>query len=138
MRASVELQKKLDEAVKRIVEEDKAGNDGEIMVAAAKELGYDISIASLEQAKAEAEPLDPAALEAVAGGKRTYITGTGAKCDFVSTQEHVDEEYHNGWCIAVWHCFTASLHTASKEEDISCWSDYNCCWLNKGDGKTYD
>ena len=33
MRASVELQKKLDEAVARIVKEGKAGNDGEIMVA---------------------------------------------------------------------------------------------------------
>ena len=55
LRGSEEIQKKLDEACRRIATEGKSASDGEIMVAAAKELGYDISIAALEQARAEAE-----------------------------------------------------------------------------------
>jgi hypothetical protein len=61
MKAAEELRKKLEDPPSDIAAEGKAQNDGEIMAAAAKELGYDISIAALEQAKAEA--LNPAELE---------------------------------------------------------------------------
>ena len=131
LRASIELQKKLDEAVKRITEEGKAKNDGEILVAAAKELGYDISIAALEQAKAEAEPMDPAELEAVSGGKKTHNSEYFNGCGLLWEQDNVDEYGHNMWCIATWHCLTALCHNDSKEKDITCWSDYKCVFISE-------
>ena len=112
LRASEELRKKLDEAVKRIAAEGKAQSDGEIMVKAAKELGYEISIAALEQAQAEAEHLDPAELGQVAGG----------------LGDKVDGDDHDAWCLTIWHCFGATLHTTPSEDNrkVTCWSDYRC------------
>ena len=63
---------KLDEAAKRIAAEGKAQSDGEIMVTAAKELGYDISVTALEQARADAEPVPHEALAEATGGEKHY------------------------------------------------------------------
>ena len=112
LKANKELRKKLDEAVKRIAAEGLAQSDGEVMAAAAKELGYDVSVAALEQAKAEAETLDPEELAAVAGGFGDKEDGDG----------------HDAWCLTLWHCFATTLHTTSDEdnEKATCWSDYRC------------
>lgn len=111
-----DLQEKLDNTCKRLKEEGAFGSDGEIMVAAAKELGYEVTIAGLEQARAAAEELDLDALESVSGG------------DYMPT----DEKGHDGWCVAAWHCFGVTLHTDAKSPDVSCWSDFLCIWINKG------
>ena len=121
MKASEELYKNLDEAFRRIAAEGKAQNDGEIMVAAAKELGYDITIAALEQAKAEVEQLDLEALEAVAGGETSS-----------DDPALLDEYGHSQWCVVAWHCFTAAIHTQSEEKKLACWSDYRCMSVNMG------
>lgn len=135
LRGSEEIQKKLDEACRRIATEGKSASDGEIMVAAAKELGYDISIAALEQARAEAEELDPEALAIVAGGvdnseHKTWCDDTNFSC-FANYHERTeDEEGHGGWCFTAWHCVAATLHTDEHDPDIACWSDYKCILIN--------
>ena len=128
LRGSEELRKRMDETVKRIVDEGKAANDGEMLVAAAKELGYDISIAALEQAKVEAEELDPEALEAVAGGEHTNCPDSNNYYCFAIYGSQIEDEYgHDFWCATAWHCYAITLHTESKAEYIACLYDFNCC-----------
>ena len=129
MKASEELRKNLDEAVRRIAAEGKAQNDGEVMVAAAKELGYDISIAALEQMRAETEDLDSEELQAVAGGVDNSTKGQCDEdfiCSFVDRGKFEDEKGHDGFCFTGWHCYTVTLHTDTNEIDVSCWSDHRC------------
>ena len=130
-----EMKGRLDEICKRLAAEGDAQSDGEVMVQAAKELGYDISIAALEKAKAEAEALDPAELEAVAGGgtdpekvKEGCVVDYGCEYDY---HKMTDDEYGHDWlCLAVWHCFTAMLHTEGETEVEACWADYHCGFVN--------
>ena len=131
LKSSEDLRKNLDEAVRRIAAEGKAQNDGEIMVAAAKELGYDITIAALEQARAETEALDPEELQAVAGGvdnhgKGRCDEGANFVCSYVNRGFFEDEYEHDGFCFTGWHCYTVTLHTDTNEIDVSCWSDHRC------------
>ena len=109
------LLEKLNEAGRRLRDEGRYGSDGEIFVAAAKELGYDVTIAALEKARAEDEKLDMDALEAVSGGD--------------SPAE--DEKGHDGWCVTAWHCFAATLHTDAESPNVSCWKDFLCMFVNK-------
>ena len=125
MKASEELRKNLDEAVRRIAAEGQAQNDGEAMVLAAKELGYDISIAALEQAKAAAEDLDAEDLEKVSAGHSDMCE----KDYFCVMNYHTDDEDNEGhdiWCLAAWHCMGAALHTEGGTKDEACWSSYKC------------
>jgi len=70
LRNNAALRKRVNEACKRMTDEGQAKSDGEIVVAVAKELGYEFSIAALEQSQAEEQELDPEELEQVAGGKQ--------------------------------------------------------------------
>lgn len=114
LEASEELRKKLDETVRKIAEAGTVASDGELMIAAAAELGYSVSVADLERAtaEAEAEDLDDDELGAVAGGLKPE-----------------DEYGHDAWCLTAWHCFTATLHTDSKRKYVSCWSNYECAFV---------
>ena len=135
LKGSEVLAKNLDEACKRIASEGQAESDGEVMVAAAKELGYDISIAALEQARAAAEELDPEALMSVAGGidngdHKGWCDDNNFNC-FTNYHQHIeDEDDHDGWCLTAWHCFATTLHTGQKDQDVSCWSDSTCVAFN--------
>ena len=131
LKANKELRKKLDDAVKRIAAEGLAQSDGEVMVSAAKELGYDISITALEQAKAEAEALDPEELAAVAGGVENQdLCSSIYACDDIFNETYIDEYGHDSWCMTAWHCLAATLHTDAQDQDVTCWKDYQCLWLN--------
>ena len=131
LKANKELRKKLDEAVKRIAAEGLAQSDGEVMAAAAKELGYDVSVAALEQAKAEAETLDPEELAAVAGGvEHKQLCSSDYGCAGIVNDAYTDEYDHDSWCVTAWHCYAATLHTDAQDKDVSCWQDYKCLWLN--------
>ena len=80
------------------------------MVAAAKELGYSISLAALERAKAEAEELDPEALNEAAGGSIDWcIKEYECALTYITNKE--DQDGHNMFCFTAWHCFTAVVHT---------------------------
>ena len=124
---SAELRKNLEAALKRITEEGRVKSDGETFVAAAKELGYDISIAALEQRQAEVEALDAAELENLAGGQTHYgICDENYVCNFIYATEHEDEYGHDCSCMTGWHCATITLHTGSEDKTTKCWSDYTC------------
>ena len=135
-----ELKRKFEEALKRQVEGGEAQSEGEVMVRAAKELGYDISIAALEQTRAEAEELDPEALKDAAGGDdgvggydhtRTDNCWKEYLCAVVNRTSYEDLEGHDTWCITAWHCYAATLHTEGGTEKEKCWSDYKCVLVNK-------
>ncbi len=135
LRNNEELSKKLDEACKRIAAEKKANSDGEVVTAAARELGYDITIAALEQAQAEAEQLDPEAMEAVAGGQYNDRNQCPETENFICNGNYrayfEDENEHDCWCATGWHCLAVTLHSESEDHDCFCWSDYTCFAINK-------
>lgn len=124
LKNSAELRKKLDEIVLRLRNEGQMQSDGEAMVAAAKELGYAFTIADLERGAADDEELDLEEMDTVAGGK----LHEGDTCAFFYHQIVTDGDDHNSFCITVWHCYSAMLHTdAGKDKyGTACWSDYNC------------
>ena len=136
LKANEELRKALNDACKRIKDAGQAQSDGEIMVSAAKELGYDVSIAALEQARAETEALDPVALQAVAGGvhnvgKDKCPENPNFMCDVNYHSEWEDEEGHDAWCMTGWHCAAATLHNDTEDKHAYCWQDYKCWALQK-------
>ena len=71
LKESKELLEKYNAAKKRIIENKEAANDDEVLVKAAAEIGYTLSIAELERVSAEAEELNDDDLAIVAGGART-------------------------------------------------------------------
>lgn len=72
-----------------------------------------------EKAAQEMEKLDAEALDNVSGG------------DQDSSLWEEDENGHDNWCVATWHCYTAMIHTDSDSEWVSCWSNYKCKIFNK-------
>ena len=109
LNSNEELRKKLEDAVKRLADEGKAQNDGEVMAAAAKELGYDISIALLEQAMADAEKLDADELDAVTGGAKKGDEWCVMDYSCFVPLNH-DREGHNNACFADYQCFSIYHH----------------------------
>ena len=53
------------------------------------------------------------------------------KCIMANRTSFEDDEGHDVFCIAVWHCYTAVLHTDGGTEKERCWSDYRCVFVNK-------
>ena len=119
LRSDEELRQKLEEACKKIAESGEAKNDGEIMVKAAAELGYSITIEELERASASAEELSEEELNSVSGG------------EWALAWEGEDEYGHDRYCVSVWHCNTITLHTNSKDKAVSCFADYFCGFVYK-------
>ena len=116
LRSDEELRKKLEEACKTIAESGEAKNDGEVMVKAAAELGFSITIEELERAFASAEELSEEELNNVAGGFD----------DCSSSDIGEDDKGHNNWCLTAWHCATVTLHTKTTTHAEACWSNNLC------------
>ncbi|MGN0693044.1 MAG: hypothetical protein ACI4K7_11900 [Oscillospiraceae bacterium] len=119
LRNDEELRKKLDEACKRIAESGEAKSDGEVMVKAAAELGFSITIEALERAKAAAEELNEDALDMVAGGGYVRSDKLGE-----------DNRGHSNWCLTLWHCDVITLHTETTTHEESCFTNYICDTIN--------
>ena len=141
LKKSAEAREKLEVLFGRIVKEGKAQSDGEAMVLAAKEMGYQITLADLDKKAADAEALDTEEMERVTGGatdlnvyyeskngeeiaKRNDCTVNYA-CDYIWNQQLVDENGHNTWCLAYYNCHTVLSH-GSDDQNTSCWSNYKC------------
>lgn len=107
-----DLKKTFEEKCRKIAEKKEAANDEELIVKAAKELGYELSIPELERMKAESEELDEVELEQVSGGIAT------------------DEYGHDAFCVVAWHCYVAAMHTESNSKVTSCFKDYRCEAIN--------
>ncbi len=128
LKANETLRENMEEACRRISKEGRLHSDGEVYVAAARELGYDFTITELEQAMAEREALDAEALKSITAGVVIHQENCDHDyvCDMSYGSMREDEYGHDDWCVAAWHCFTVALHTESKEDSISCWSNYAC------------
>jgi len=100
---------------KRLIEEKLAANDGESVIKAAKALGFDITMADLDKAKAEAQNLDPEELDAVAGG--------GNDGDFAPAKERYETV-----CALDYSCHDIFLHNHKHKQGDKepCWHDYLC------------
>lgn len=120
-----ELAKKFDQAAKDAIDSNECKCDGEVLSKAAKSLGYDISPADFERASAEIENLDPEELQQASGGAADWCL-TNYMCAVFYHQINEDEKGHNTFCLAVWHCFTAMLHTETESNEVSCMKDYRC------------
>ena len=128
-----EVLKKFDEACARILKEKKAESDGELFAMAAKEIGFDIPASEFEVTAAEAEPLDEEEL-AIASGGENCVFNEGMRVG--SLWE--DENGHNPWCIATWHCYTAMMHTEGGGMHTTCYSDFQCVFSEHyGDERGY-
>ncbi|MBR3316493.1 MAG: hypothetical protein IKG21_01545 [Atopobiaceae bacterium] len=135
--ASEELCARLEEECRQLAKTGNYDNDTEVSVAAASALGYNISAADFERTRAAMETLDDEILEQVAGGEDlgdpgdviedAFSCGKDYMCSLVYHQRDFEDEYgHNGFCVAVWHCSSALLHTQSNSKDRFCWENYGC------------
>lgn len=134
LRDNRELREKMDAVCRRIVEEGSAHSDAELLIRAAKELGYDIGAGELDRAAAAAQELDPDEMTAAAGGKEERGKClTDYMCVFSWKTNDEDDKGHNSWCFTAWHCFAATLHTATDEHKTACFADHTCVYLAYGD-----
>ena len=81
LRNDPEKKKKYDEILKRIVEEKSVKNDGEAVVKAAGELGFDVSQEEVEHSLFEKQEVEEDELDRVAGGK--WCPGKNYECVLV-------------------------------------------------------
>ncbi len=98
-----ELKRKtFDDAYKKILAEKSAGSNGEALVKAAKEIGFDISIEELERSYAEKQEMNDEELDKVAGGGR--------------------------YCEWSYYCITVYSHEEAVDDLPDCIMDYhlNC------------
>ena len=69
LKESKELQKAFETAKKRIVENKEADGDSEMLVKAAAEIGFTLTVAEVERVIAETQELSDEDLAKVAGGE---------------------------------------------------------------------
>lgn len=114
-----ELREAFDEKCKKIVEAKEADNDGEVLVKAAEQLGWSLSMEELERIYADREELSEEDLEQISGGDYDYID-----------PRYEDEQGHDTICVMFWHCYTIMRHTDAEDEYTACWSNYSCWAAN--------
>lgn len=119
LKESEELQQQFQDAMKRVAESGEKSHEQEVIVAAASELGFEFTVEELDRSRAEAQELDDAELEAVAGGSGG--PGCGSVYD-----EPEDEHGHDNSCVTLWHCHAITLHTQTNSTFVNCWSDWMC------------
>lgn len=128
------LRIKLDETVSRIAASDNTKSDSELFCAAAKELGYEFSVAALERSAAANEELDPDELASAAGGAGGEEScWFDYKCNINWRQSLEDEHGHATYCLIGWHCETITLHTQTNNKRIKCWRYYSCNEVSQHD-----
>ena len=105
MKENKELHEKYEAALKRIVENREAANDGEALVKAAAEVGFTVTMAELERSVAQNQELSDDDLEMVSGG-----------CDCND---------HRGECFFDYSCTLTFKHGSTCKTD-ECFYDYRC------------
>ena len=69
LRGDRALAEKFKVELKRLIEEKSVANKDEALVKAAQEVGFEVSLADLDKAKAAVQELDPEEMSKVAGGE---------------------------------------------------------------------
>ena len=125
LKTDPELEKKLNEAMTEAAKSETCKNENDLIIWAARHLGYEISAGELERLKAVREEMDPEEMKLVSGAEedcwRLWETG------------YEDEYGHGDWCVTAWHCEMVTLHTSMKSKYVACWSNFRCsssevCW----------
>ncbi len=88
---------------------DKAGSESEAFSMAAAAVGLEITPEEVDRARAAVMELDDSELGAITAGA-----------------DEVKGDGHSRWCVAVWYCHTAMVHSDSAEGWASCWSEWDC------------
>ena len=94
LKESKELQEKFVAAQKRIVEKNEASSEGELLVKAAAEVGFTLTMAEIERAFAENQELSDEELDNVAGGasNATGLCWKDYACSFVYHHDSTDKD----------------------------------------------
>ena len=106
LKENKELQEKFAAAQKRIAENKEASSDGELLVKAAAEIGFTLSMEELERAFAQDQELSDEELDNVVGG-----VNNGSANDT--------------WCVKDYACYFVYKHDSTNKL-AACFSDYNC------------
>ena len=114
LKADKELQKKLEDEIRRLAGAGEASSDGELIAKALQAvLGVEIPLSEIEKAYAQSQKLSDEDLDKVAGG------------------EDWDKDYYDDWCTFDYCCYTAFYHSEyAKGDQNACWSDYTCVFFN--------
>lgn len=112
MRENEELLQKFVAAQKRIVENKEAANDGELMVKAAAEVGFTLTIEELERFMAQSQEVDEEELATISGGSET--------------------EQRDGECWKDYYCHWILKFTNDDETYHACFHDYQCILIYHG------
>ena len=110
LRESKELQAKFAAAQKRIVENKEASSDGEVLVKAAAEIGFTLSMAELERATAQMQEINDEELKQVSGG--------------FSGGDYAPDNYAT--CLGAYYCHYVWAHDEDGFKNRACWNDYIC------------
>lgn len=89
-------------------------SDAEAYSIAAAAIGIEITPEQIEQSAAASQAVSDEDLELVTGG----------------SDDFVDENGRELFCMYAWHCFGVILHTETDSHKASCWSDYLCVWAS--------
>lgn len=108
MKGNKELQEKFAAAQKRIVESKEAKSDGEILVKAAAEVGFTLTVEDFERALAGSQEVSDEELDMVSGG-------AASSSDY--------------WCWVDYYCYWVLMHDEDGNKDRACFDDYCCIEL---------
>ena len=110
LQESKELQEKFVAAQKRIIENKEAESDGELLVKAAAEVGFTLTMEELERAMAQKQELNDEELDNVAGGASNTqnLCWKDYSCSFVYHHDSTDKDDFcalNYFCIITFMIF---------------------------------
>lgn len=101
---------------------DDAASEAEEFSRAASAVGFQISPEEIERARAARMEVEDSELESVGGAATVEEDSRNSAWDSLGD----DPAGHENWCVAVWHCYYAAIHTSDANTATTCWSDYLC------------
>ena len=110
-----ELRDRFEAEMKRIMEGGEATSPSDLVVKAAKAVGYDFTRIAYEKYLAARENLSEEALKAVTGGSDSKTE----------------------WCVADYACYTLYNHDTPNTPGTPCLADYSCIQLNMDNKMPY-
>ena len=109
-----------------------AANDAEVLVAAARAVGVQLTCEEAERAIAQAVTLSEQDLEQEAGGAPTWRVEGWDEVDWDRAVDIIEDwvGYNDSICGLIWNCYAAFMHSTRDDHNEACWSDYRCIWFN--------
>lgn len=104
MKENEELREKYVAAQKRIAQNKEAASDGELLVKAAAEVGFTLTLEEIERSFAQSQEIDDEELDNVAGGAKKKASS----------------------CWVDYYCHYAFEHDSDGNIDRDCFQEYIC------------